>query len=264
MSYRRTFSSLGCPELSLDAVLALAQRHGLAAVELRTLGGTTDLPGLFAREYGSPAALATHLARQPVVVAALDTSLRLADHQPGDWEAFLNFMPWAEALGVRRLRVFDGGKPGGESFPAMLATWQRWQAHRAQAGWSLDLMIETHDSLFTAAAITEFVAAAPGAKILWDSHHTWKKGGEAPGVTWAAIRPHVVHVHVKDSISAPSARHPFTYVLPGDGEFPMGPLRDVLAREFDGWVSLEWERQWHPYLAPVDDALRVARERTWW
>jgi len=263
MSYQRAFSSLGCPEFSLDATLALAARHGLAGVELRTLAGTTDLPALFAREFGTPAALAAHVARQSVRVVALDTSFRLADPKPGDWAAFLTFVPWAEALGVRWLRVFDGGKPG-EPLQPMLASWESWRAHRAAGQLAVDVMIETHDSLFTAAAIREFVGRAPGAKILWDTHHTWKRGGEDPVVTWPQIREHVVHVHVKDSISQPSARHPFTYVLPGDGEFPMAPVREVLAREYRGVVSLEWEKQWHPYLAPVDDALRVAAERKWW
>ena len=263
MSFRRACSSLGCPELSLEATLALAARHGLEAVELRTLEGTTDLPALFARRYGTPDKLAALVAAQPVQVVALDTSLRLADHQPGDWAAFLTFVPWAEALGVRWLRVFDGGTPGGPPQP-MLTTWESWRAHRAQAGWKTDVMIETHDSLFTGVAIADFVGRAPGAAILWDSHHTWKKGGEDPLATWATVKAHVVHVHVKDSISAPSARHPFTYVYPGDGEFPMAPLRATLAREFSGIVSLEWERQWHPYLPPLDDALRVAAERKWW
>jgi sugar phosphate isomerase/epimerase len=72
-------------------------------------------------------------------------------------------------------------------------------------------------------------------------------------------------VHVKDSISVPSARHPFTYVLPGDGEFPMAPLLAALrADSFAGPLSLEWEKMWHPYLAPLDDALAIAAARGWW
>ena len=263
MPYQRAFSTLGCPELGLDAALALARRHGLDAVELRTLAGTTDLPALFAREHGTPAELAAHVAATGVRVVSLDTSYRLADPKPGDWEALLAFGPWAEALGVRWLRVFDGGAPDQPLDP-LVASWSRWRAHRAAAGWRCDLMVETHDALFTAAAVQAFVRAVPGAAILWDSHHTWKKGGEDPVATWAGIHAHVVHVHVKDSISRASARHPFTYVLPGDGEFPMGPLRATLAAEFSGTVSLEWERQWHPYLAPVDDALAVAAARGWW
>ena len=75
----------------------------------------------------------------------------------------------------------------------------------------------------------------------------------------------VVHVHVKDSVSRPSARHPYTYVLPGDGEFPAAPLfAELRAGGFDGPVSLEWERMWHPYLPPLDEALRVAGARGWW
>jgi sugar phosphate isomerase/epimerase len=99
---------------------------------------------------------------------------------------------------------------------------------------------------------------------LWDSHHTWKRGGEDPVATWAAIAPHVVHVHVKDSVSRPSAKHPYTYVVPGSGEFPAAPLMDCLRREFSASVSLEWERQWHPYLSPLDEALTAATRNGWW
>lgn len=263
MSYRRAFSTLGCPLATLDEALALAVAQRVEAVELRTLEGTTDLPALFAQRFGTPATLAAHVARQSVAIVSLDTSLRLADPKPGDFDAFLHFVPWAEALGVRWLRVFDGGTPA-TPHDAMLATWQRWRALRAERGWHCDMMIETHDALFTADAIGAFLARAPDAAILWDSHHTWKKGGEDPVTTWPAIKSRVVHVHVKDSVSRPSERHPFTYVLPGDGEFPMAPLRELLAREFNGTISLEWEKQWHPYLAPVETALAQAATRKWW
>ena len=117
----------------------------------------------------------------------------------------------------------------------------------------------------TAAAIGRLLAVVPEAAILWDAHHTWKKGGEDPLVTWRAIRASVVHVHVKDSVSVPSARHPFTYVLPGAGEFPMAPLRaELRAAGFAGPVSLEWERLWHPYLPSLDAALTAATHNRWW
>ena len=126
-------------------------------------------------------------------------------------------------------------------------------------------MIETHDSLWTAAAVGRLLTVVPDVAILWDSHHTWKKGGEDPVATWRAIRTRVVHVHVKDSVDVPSARHPFTYVLPGDGGFPIAPLLAALRGEgYAGLVSLEWERMWHPYLPPLDDALGAATVRRWW
>lgn len=266
-SMLRCFSTLGCPEFSLFDALALAGKHGLAAIELRALGGTVELPGYLAQNFGTPAALAARLRDSPVRPIAVGTSLHLAGGAAGEREAMLAFLPWAEALGVRWLRVFDG-KGGADEAPDLadaIATVQWWREVRRTRGIVADIMVETHDRFFTADMINRLVAAAPGTAILWDSHHTWKKGGEDPVVTWRGIRPHVVHVHVKDSIDVPSARHPFTYVLPGDGGFPIAPLLATLrADDFRGGVSLEWEKMWHPYLPPLDEALATAAKRNWW
>jgi sugar phosphate isomerase/epimerase len=54
-------------------------------------------------------------------------------------------------------------------------------------------------------------------------------------------------------------------VPPGDGEFPVTPLLAALRTdEFAGPVCFEWEKLWHPYLPPLDEALRVAAGRNWW
>ncbi len=265
MDLRRGFSTLGCAEATLDEALALATEHRLDAIELRALGGTVELPRYLAAQYGSPAALAEKLRDNPVRIAALDTGAHLIGLTEAERAALLEFLPWAEALGVRWIRIFDGGKTADTTEIAQAAeTLAWWRELRRARGWRADLMIETHDSLFTAAAIRRLLALAPEAAILWDSHHTWKKGGEEPVATWRAIRASVVHVHVKDSVSRPSARHPFTYVLPGDGEFPMAPLIATLREEkFGGIVSLEWERMWHPYLPPLAEALAKAANGCW-
>jgi len=265
MPYRRSISTLGCPEYSLEQVFDLAQRHALDAVEIRALSNTIDVPAVLAAAYGTPAKLAERLKSAPTPIVSLDTSLKLADNKQSDRDDFLKFVPWAEACGVPWLRAFDGGKNAdAATHQAMADTVAWWRAERKQHGWKADLMIETHDALFTAASIRQFLALAPGTAILWDSQHTWRNGGEDILATWRDIKPHVVHIHVKDSISKPSAKHPFSYVLPGEGEFAMAALRPVLAAEFTGCVSLEWEKLWHPYLAPLDDALTAAAKRNWW
>jgi len=266
MSYVRCFSSLGCPELSLEGALALATKHRVPQVELRALEGSVDLPAYFSARFGTPARLAAHVAASGVRIVAFDASLRLVGGTEADRTQLAALAPWAEALGVRWLRVFDGGKAmTADELTAAAPTLQWWRELRAARGWWVDLMVETHDSLLTAAAIARFQAAAPDTAILWDAHHTWRKGGEDPVATWWAIRSSVVHVHVKDSVGVPSARHPFTYVLPGDGEFPAAPLFEALRSDgFDGPVSLEWEKYWHPYLPSLDAALTVAAARRWW
>lgn len=265
MSYTRVLSTLGCPELTFEAAAALARRHGLAAIELRALAGTMDLPAHFAAMYGTPEKLAEEARALGVKVTGLCTSLKAVGGTAAERETFLQFIPWAEALGAPWLRVFDAGQRAeAAELAEAAATVQWWRELRAKNGWKTDIMIETHDSLLTGAAVRRFLAVAPGTAIRWDTHHTWKKGGEDPVVTWRAIKHAVVSIDVKDSVSRPSAKHAWTYVLPGAGEFPMAPWREILRAEYAGPMSLEWEKLWHPYLPPLDEALAVAAQRGWW
>ncbi len=266
MASLRTFSTLGCPELTLDACAEIAVRHGVAALELRALGGTVNLPAYLASIYNTPAAFAQQVRERGWKIAALGTSLKLVGAKAGDRENFLEFVPWAEAAGVGWLRVFDGGAEASAAELSEAAeTWRWWSELKRECGWRVDMMVETHDSLFTVAALQRFRAGVPAAYILWDTHHTWRRGGESPAMTWAAIRERVVHLHFKDSVSRPSAKHPYTYVLPGTGEFPIGELQEVVRRDaFSGQCSLEWERLWHPQLPPLEEALEALERNGWW
>ena len=167
------------PGISLGD-LALAEKHGIPTVELRTLGGSVDLPTYFAARFGSPEQLAAHLrdSRTPVRIAALDASRHLVSPAPDERDQLIAFAPWAEALGVRWLRVFDGGRlADAAEIAAAAETVRWWREERDRHGWQVDIMIETHDSLWTAAAVGRLLTVVPDAAILWDSHHTEKGGG---------------------------------------------------------------------------------------
>jgi sugar phosphate isomerase/epimerase len=200
-----------------------------------------------------------------VRIVSLSTSLSLIDASESDMEAFLRFVPWAEAMGIPWLRVFDGGRAcDSAELERASAVVSRWKALRASRGWKADIMVETHDALATSSAIMRFVEAVPGVRMLWDTHHTWRTGGERPSDTWRAIAPSVVHLHVKDSQLADKPGSPSFYRLPGTGDFPMGELLGALGGAYSGAVSLEWERMWHPELPPLDEALRSAAALSWW
>ncbi|MDO8539869.1 MAG: TIM barrel protein [Opitutaceae bacterium] len=262
----RCCSTLGCPDESLEGAVDLACRHGLGAIEVRALGGTLDLPRYFFERFGNPAEFTVRGSSPALPMVALNASLRLAAATAEDREQLLALAPWADALSAPRIRVFDGGNTADEHELAQArATVEWWREERRRRDWRVDLCVETHDSLVTTPAILRFVRAVPGVPVLWDAHHTWRRGGEEPLLTWQAIRRHVVHVHVKDSINVPSARHPHTYVLPGEGDFPIAPLLAALRADgFSGPVSLEWEKLWHPYLPSLDAALSHAKARGWW
>ena len=98
---------------------------------------------------------------------------------------------------------------------------------------------------------------------LEELEHAYHKAVADPAL-WRAIQSHVVHIHVKDSVAGTASGAPFEYVLPGTGEFPMAALRSVLAGRYNGLLSLEWEKQWHPELPSIEEALRTAASTSWW
>ena len=256
------FSTLGCPQDDLDAVAALARRHAITRVELRTVCGRMDLPAYFEELGFTPASLAAWFADHGLSVASLDASARLIGANDADREELLAFGAWADALTAPGIRIFDGGTfenpPDDDSLreAAKLLDW--WEGEKRSRGWTVDLMIETHDALCAAGRCLALarVSEAP-VHILWDSHHTWRKTEDDPLQTWETLRSIVRHIHIKDSVGRPSPNgFPFTYVNLGEGEFPLEALFARLRTDrFAGPVSLEWERQWHPYLAPLDQPL---------
>jgi sugar phosphate isomerase/epimerase len=260
------FSSLGCSQFELDDVIALAARHGIECVELRTLAGSADLPGYFAARYGSPEHLGLHMRDAALSIVSFGTSLRLVGNEEADRAALLAYVSWAEACGVETLRVFDGGANGtDDELEQALATWHWWSAMRAARGWRVDLAIETHDAFAHEAPLLRLLEALPDCPILWDAHHTWRKGGADPVRTWRLLRDRVKHIHVKDSVPDARAKAGYSYVLPGAGQFPMFELMSVLREDgYEGVLSLEWERHWHPALPALEEALSTARQHDWW
>lgn len=260
----RAFSTLGCPDLDLEGIIRLALLHGIGVVELRALGGTIDLPRALSSLGYSAGGLFLRARESGVSFVSMDTSLSLIGASDSDVEEFLAFVPWAEAMGIPWLRVFDGGETcDGAEIARAAAVVSRWKEIRSSRGWKADIMVETHGALSTSRSIERFVEAVPGVRILWDTHHTWRAGGERPSDTWRAIAPSVVHIHVKDSRAAEPGR-PVCYRLPGTGDFPMKELLGAINGSFSGGVSLEWERIWHPELPSLDEALRSASSLSWW
>ncbi len=71
--------------------------------------------------------------------------------------------------------------------------------------------------------------------------------GEEPEKTWECLRQWICHTHWKDSQVDQSAEHGFVPCLMGDGVLPHYEIFNVLRRGgFDGYLSLEWEKRWHP------------------
>ena len=268
-SFRWGFSTLGCPEMSLPEVCNLLAEFNLCELEIRTLENRVDLPQ-WSREHGwTPARAAVLLALNGIHFRVAGSSFKLVGNDEKSRAELVEFCDWAESWGARFVRAFGGSSWGQHLVEkdleqaAEAVKW--WRQEKQKRGWRIELLLETHDAFSASAPCRELQARLDEpVGIIWDSHHTWRLGGETPRESWSHLGPWVRHVHVKDSMLKPSARHPYTYVLPGDGEMPLAETIAVLRENnFSGCVSFEWEKMWHPYLPSLRDALLRLKTQPW-
>jgi sugar phosphate isomerase/epimerase len=241
------FSTLACPDWSLERAAEMAQTHGYAGIELRLLDGQTIEADI------GPAArrrVRTVLEAAGLPAVALDTSVRLAG---GDGAAreLRSLLELAAEWGSPMVRVFGGDAPGG---PAAMATVLEAAVPDAER-LGVSIAVETHDALSSARAVADLLALvpSPAAGALWDVLHTWRMG-EAPDLVARLFGDRLLHVHVKDG--RPRGGADWELVPLGEGTVPMArSLRALRDGGYRGWLSVEWEKRWHPELAEPEVAL---------
>jgi len=263
------FATLGCPELSLPQICELLNEFEMGELEVRAIENRTDLPQWAQESRWSPARARALFAEHDVHFRVVGSSFKLVGNDEQSRAELLACAGWADSWGASFVRAFGGGTWGQTlteaDFDQASATVGWWRRESQQRGWRIELLLETHDAFSASAPCRELQTRLDEPLgIIWDSHHTWRLGGESPRKSWKQLGDWIRHVHVKDSINQPSARHPYTYVLPGDGAMPLPETVKVLRENnFSGCVSLEWEKLWHPYLPPLHDALAHLQAQPW-
>ncbi|WP_427015443.1 sugar phosphate isomerase/epimerase family protein [Pseudarthrobacter sp. P1] len=266
------FSTLGCPGASLAEVLDLAATHGATGLELRSGEGQLVRTGMPADER---ALLRAALAEAGLVVLGVASYVRIGDPSVDDAEvlaALAAELALARDLGAGGVRVFPGAGAPAEGMDIAVhraAADERMVRRLAAAARSLRsgagagtgsgtpaILLETHDSHPRGADLARVLAALDavepghGVRAIWDMVHP-ARAGEAPADTLAALDPWLAYAQIKD---ATAAGHP---ELVGEGDMPVAEIAALLAARdgADGWLSLEWEKAWHPDIPDLDTAL---------
>ena len=262
-------STIGCAEMSLPQICELVGQFGIRELEIRALDGCTDLSRWAVDTGWPPLRAAALFAKHQIRFRVAGSSFKLVGNDEKSRDEMVRFCQWADSWGATYIRAFGGGTWGNPltdtdyNQAAHTVAW--WYREKKRHGWQTELLLETHDGFSASSPCRNLMARlTEPIGIIWDSHHTWRLGGESPLESWSQLSRWIRHVHVKDSIGKPSERHSFTYVLPGDGEMPLEQIVDVLGEHhFTGTVSLEWERLWHPYLPTLREALTRLQVQPW-
>jgi sugar phosphate isomerase/epimerase len=246
------FSTLGCPAWSWKTIVEQADQLGYAALELRGVAGEMDLTKVPELSGSRMADTKRDLAALGLVISDLGASARMHEKDAKVRAAQLDegrrFIDLAHTLGVKYVRMFGDKIPEGEPredvMTRVVEGFQQMAAHAKSAG--VVVLMESHGDFTRSKDLVaiERAVASEAFALLWDAHHTFVAGQEAPADTWAAIGRLVRHTHLKDSKAAGADRR---YVLTGTGEVPVKAQVSVLAKAgFKGYYGFEWEKKWHP------------------
>ena len=228
------FSTLGCPAWSWKTILEQADRLGYAALELRGVAGEMDLTKVPELGGSRLADTKKDLAALGIVISDLGASSRMHEKDPATRQAQFDegkrFIDLAHAMQVKYVRMFGDKFPEGEPredvMKRVVEGFQQMAAYAEPAG--VTVLQESHGD-FTKSKDLVAIESAVHSKafaILWDAHHTFVAGNEAPADTWAALGRFVRHTHLKDSKPKGTDRQ---YVLTGTGEVPVKEQVAVLA-----------------------------------
>jgi len=263
---RTCYSNLACPDWTFEKTVDAVAIYGFDGLEVRLFDGEVVTPALSA---GSRQRAQRALRTSGVEVAALDTSLRvICDDGKGFLSDVEVLSDIAQLWGAPLVRLFGGQLPSEPE--ARRDALKRGgdllvEAAPRAADRGVKLAVETHDdfsSAKTVAELLEYAGASAGA--VYDSHHPHRMG-ERPAEVLEELRGLLSLVQVKDARRL-AGEDQWQLVPLGQGEVPVRELVGLLpGAGYDGWVSLEFEKKWHPELAPPEQALgpQAATLRQW-
>jgi sugar phosphate isomerase/epimerase len=256
------FSTLACPQWTTQTVVDYAVQLGYKGLEWRLLDGEIIDPVKDADSLKQAVALAYS---RGVETCAFDTSCKFnlsnADERAQNVESLLQWITFVQKLDTpakRILRVFGGQDSGTD-----LAEGTQWvadalgqvakQAEAAQT----TIALETHDGFASSHRVAQVIQLvnSPAVAALWDSHHPYRVG-ESVQEVMEQLDGHIAHVHVKDARRVVSDPTKWQLVPMGNGEVPVYAQLQILHKHhYDGYISVEWEKRWHPEIDEPELAL---------
>lgn len=260
---RLCFSTLACPHWSLEQAATAGASYGYEGIELRLVDGELIDPKM---NPSARARVQSICSAAGLPIAAVDTSIRLTGEDERSIDAeLLRFLELANAWESPVIRVFGGPIAGDEqarrsSMRAAASVLERAAPAAERLG--VRIGVETHDDFSSSVVVAHLLSLVGAEEVgaVWDSHHPCRMG-ESPEEVFANIGERLVLAQVKDARRSEAAKEGWELVLLGEGEVPVREMVGVLVEGgYEGWLSVEWEKHWHPEIAEPEVALPQHRE----
>ncbi len=257
------FTTLACPDWTLEQIISAAKTYGYDGVDFRGLGEELAIYKL--PEFSTDlAATAGRLADADLEVAGMGSSAYMFRADKAERSAAVEevaaYGKLCERLSCGIIRVF-GGKRGDTPLDEAIDISVETLEAMARAAGNATVAVETHDDWTDSSLLARVFAkiSATNVGVLWDLHNPFRSNGETPQQTFDNIGSRVCYTHIKDS--RPTGEGKYEYTMPGEGDVPSAEMIELLkAGGYDGYLVLEWEKRWCPDIAEPETALPAYAE----
>jgi sugar phosphate isomerase/epimerase len=256
------FNTLACPEWSLKEVFENAKKYGYKAIEIRGIKGDVEI--LNSPEFASNriSEIKKWSEDNDVKILNLNSSVVLheyeADKKTKNIDTAKRYIDLALQLGCPYVRVFPDKFPKEKSKEFALETikgnYETLIDHCK--GSKVKVLLDAHGDLVASNDLKNILDKVNinHSGMIWDFFNMHLKTKESPQKMYDTLKPYIEIVQLKDGIFEPNYK--YKYTLTGEGEMPISEILRIIDKgKYNGFVSFEWEKRWHPELPDPEVAL---------
>lgn len=195
------FSTIGCPNWSEGEIFSVAKDCGYDGVELRVISNHIHLPAY--KEFSKNHINATKekIKKLNLEIPCLTTAVELHNIDY-DYKKELNeYITLAKELDVPYIRVLGETKPAPtEGIDIDLVAGRLSEIGKLANENGVMLLIETNGIFANSDTMLKLLelSGTTGIGVLWDIHHPYRFYKENPNDTFAKLKTHIKHIHIKD------------------------------------------------------------------
>ena len=256
-----SFSTLGCPDWSLEQITDFAVKHGYKGIEVRGILHEMDLPKC--KEFSAQNIAGTQKLMQDKGLKFVNLGSGATLHFSEGSERRKNiddgkrFIDLANKLSCPYIRVFPNNFQKNQTKAQTLDLIAKGLLELGEyaKGSKVIVLMETHGDLLYTDDLAQLMKMAEHKNVglVWDMTNMWVKTKESPAYAYGKLKKYIHHTHIKN---ARLEGDKITYTRLAQGEVPIFETIDLLYKNnYTGYYSFEWEKLWHPELEAPELAI---------
>lgn len=255
------FTTLACPNWSWDKILQESVNLGYDGIEIRGIEGEMNIARCKPFLPENLDRTKKELKDRGIEICCLDTSCVF--HSPEQFDQAVQegiaAIDTAQQLEVPYIRVFGDAVPNNSNKEETIERVARGLKILVQHAekTNVHVLLETHGDFADISNILSVLHQVEHTRlgVLWDINNPYKyETGESMADTHTKLKPYIKHTHIKDTLGRGEEMQ---IKLVGEGDVPVNECISLLREHgYNGWLSFEWEKKWHPSIEEPEIALK--------